>query len=82
MSPSIVSNQWSPPGGDVPGDRERPTPLMRLRRAIRQRHYSRRTEETYVGWVKRFVAFHGRRHPAELGAAEVSSFLSHLASQR
>ena len=34
------------------------------------------------GWVKRFVAFHGRRHPAELGAAEVSSFLSHLASDR
>jgi integron integrase len=55
---------------------------MRLRQAIRQRHYSRRTEETYVGWVKRFVAFHGRRHPAELGAAEVSSFLSHLASDR
>jgi len=55
---------------------------MRLRQAIRQRHYSRRTEETYVGWVKRFVAFHGRRHPAELGAVEVSSFLSHLASDR
>ena len=82
MSRSIVSNQRSSPGGEVPGERKAPTLLMRLRQAIRQRHYSRRTEETYVGWVKRFVAFHGRRHPAELGAAEVSSFLSHLASDR
>ncbi len=82
MSRSIVSNQRSAPGGEVLGERKGPTLLMRLRQAIRQRHYSRRTEETYVGWVKRFVAFHGRRHPAELGAAEVSSFLSHLASDR
>ncbi len=82
MSPSIVSHQWSSAGGDVAGDRKGPTLLVRLRRAIRQRHYSRRTEETYVGWVKRFVIFHGRRHPAELGAAEVSSFLSHLATDR
>ncbi len=82
MSRSIVSNQRSSPGGEVPGERKAPTLLMRLRQAIRQRHYSRRTEETYVGWVKRFVAFHGRRHPAELGAVEVSSFLSHLASDR
>ncbi|MCH7475546.1 MAG: phage integrase N-terminal SAM-like domain-containing protein, partial [Gemmatimonadetes bacterium] len=80
MSRSIVFDQRSAPGGEVPGERKGPTLLMRLRQAIRQRHYSRRTEETYVGWVKRFVAFHGRRHPAELGAAEVSSFLSHLAS--
>lgn len=82
MSHSIVSNQRSSPGGEVHGERKAPTLLMRLRQAIRQRHYSRRTEKTYVGWVKRFVAFHGRRHPAELGAAEVSSFLSHLASDR
>ena len=67
MSRSIVFSQRSAPGGEVPGERKGPTLLMRLRQAIRQRHYSRRTEETYVGWVKRFVAFHGRRHPAELG---------------
>ena len=44
--------------------------------------YSRRTEDVYVRWVKRFVAFHGRRHPRELAEAEISAFLSHLAEQR
>jgi site-specific recombinase XerD len=43
------------------------------------RHYSLRTEKVYVGWIRRFVLFHGKRHPAEMGAEEVSSFLSHLA---
>jgi integron integrase len=47
--------------------------------AIRFRHYSRRTEEVYVQWVRRFVKYCGMRHPRELGAAEVSSFLSSLA---
>ena len=50
--------------------------------AIRARHYSRRTGEAYWHWVRRFVFFHGRRHPRELGAAEVSAFLSSLATQR
>ena len=43
------------------------------------RHYSGRTEEAYVLWVRRFVAFHGRRHPAELGEVEISAFLTDLA---
>jgi integron integrase len=46
---------------------------------VRTRHYSRRTEEAYLGWVKRFILFHGKRHPAALGADEVNAFLSHLA---
>jgi site-specific recombinase XerD len=45
------------------------------------RHYSRRTEQAYVSWVRRFVLFHGKRHPRDLGQAEVTAFLSSLASQ-
>ena len=47
--------------------------------AIRVRHYSIRTEQAYVGWVRRFFVFHGKRHPAEMGVAEVGDFLTHLA---
>lgn len=45
------------------------------------RHYSDRTVEAYVGWVRRFVMFHGRQHPAGLGASHIAQFLSHLAEQ-
>jgi site-specific recombinase XerD len=50
-----------------------------VREEIRKRHYSRRTEKTYVGWIRRFILFHGKRHPSELGEADVSRYLSHLA---
>jgi integron integrase len=53
-----------------------------LRHAIRVRHYSIRTEEAYVDWARRFIRFHGRRHPRELGASEVAAFLTHLAVDR
>jgi len=53
--------------------------LDRVREAVRVRHMSLRTEEAYVLWVRRFVRFHGTRHPAEMGAPEVQAFLSHLA---
>ena len=53
--------------------------LDRVRARARLRHFSLRTEQAYVGWVRRFVLFHGKRHPAEMGAPEVVSFLSHLA---
>src|SRR3954464_7873568 len=53
--------------------------LRKLREAIRVRHYSIRTEEAYVQWVKRFIVFHGKRHPSEMGEAEVATFLTHLA---
>jgi integron integrase len=58
-----------------------PRLLDRLREAIRMRHYSRRTEKAYVGWVRRYVVFHGKRHPSLLGKDEASAFLSHLATQ-
>lgn len=59
-----------------------PRLLDRVRDAIRRLHYSERTEETYVHWIKRFIYFSGKRHPAELGADEVTAFLNHLARER
>jgi integron integrase len=56
--------------------------IERLREAIRSRHYSRRTEAAYWYWIRYFIFFHGKRHPAEMGAAEVSAFLSWLATER
>lgn len=56
--------------------------IPRLRAAIRVKHYSPRTEKTYVGWVKRFVRFHGVRHPAKMGEPEITAFLSELATRR
>jgi len=57
----------------------RPRLLDRVREAIRARHYSRRTEKAYVGWIKRYIFFHDKRHPAEMGGAEVTRFLTTLA---
>jgi len=59
-----------------------PKLLVQLRRALRLRHYSRRTEQAYVHWVRRFVVFSRMRHPAELGDAEISAFLTDLAVRR
>ena len=59
-----------------------PTLLQRLKEAIRTRHYSPRTEEAYVWWVRRFVRFCGRRHPREVGERDVTRFLSSLAVDR
>jgi len=57
-----------------------PKLLDRVREAIRTRHYSHRTEEAYVAWIRRFIVFHGKRHPRDLGAAEVSAFVLSLAA--
>jgi integron integrase len=53
--------------------------LDQVRAAIRARHYSRRTERAYVGWIRRFIVSSGRRHPAKMGCSEVTSFLTALA---
>ena len=66
------------PGAPPPSPRF----LDRLRQALRARHYSPRTERVYVGWVRRFIVFHGKRHPSEMGADEVTRYLSHLATDR
>jgi integron integrase len=65
--------------GDVPPP---PRLLDQLRRAIRLRHYSIRTEDSYVAWARRFILFHAKRHPKDMGACEVESFLTHLAAER
>src|SRR5699024_4700345 len=49
---------------------------------LRTRHYSLRTEKTYVAWIRRFILFHGKRHPRQMGKAEVETFLSYLAVER
>ena len=60
----------------------KPRLFEQVRNRLRTLHYSYRTEQQYLGWVRRFVLFHHRRHPAELGAPEVEAFLSHLAVDR
>jgi site-specific recombinase XerD len=59
-----------------------PKLLDQLRRCIRDKHYSLRTEDAYVYWARWFIRFHGLRHPAEMGTAEVQAFLSYLANDR
>lgn len=64
-------------------DQTRPQRFLdQLRECLRVRHYSLRTEEAYVDWVRRFIHFHGKRHPKEMGAPEVQAFLNYLAVER
>ena len=56
--------------------------LDQVRERIRYCHYSLRTEQAYVFWVRRFIRFHQLRHPRQMGAAEVEAFLTHLATDR
>ena len=59
---------------------KRPRKLLdHVRDVLRVNHYSRRTEEAYTGWIRRFILYHGKKHPAEMGALEVELFLTHLA---
>ena len=68
---------------EVPAAESRPLRLLdQVREAIRYRHYSYRTEQAYVEWVRRYVLFHGKRHPSEMAEAEVVAFLTHLATER
>jgi integron integrase len=60
----------------------KPRLLDQVRSQLRLRHYSYRTEQQYVAWIKRFILFHGKRHPASMGAPELESFLSYLAVER
>lgn len=62
--------------------RRAPKLLDRVRHVIRAKHYSRRTESAYVDWIRRFIIFHQKRHPSEMGATEISTFLTWLATNR
>lgn len=67
---------------EAPAPSQPPKLLHRMRDHLRTRHYSIRTEAAYLDWVRRFILFHGKRHPADMGAAEVAAFLTHLAVER
>ena len=61
---------------------DKPRLLDQVRDVIRLRHYSLRTEETYIQWIKRFILFHGKRHPLQMGEQEITAFLTHLAVEK
>ena len=67
-----------PPAGQT----QKPKLLERVRMVIRSRNLSPRTEEAYVGWIRKYILFHAKRHPADLGEAEIAGFLSSLATER
>jgi len=81
MRPNVRSQppESSPLPGSGPGS---PGLLARLRERIRYPHYSLRTEQAYVYWVRAFVRYHGMRHPRDLGQLEVERFLAHPANER
>lgn len=68
------------PAEPTPG-RHQPRLLDQVRRACRARQFSRRTEEAYTGWIRRYVLFHGKRHPADLNGHAAGAFLAHLANE-
>src|SRR4030095_12733633 len=64
----------------VPAHPHKPKFLEEVRRALRLRHYSIRTERAYLDWIRQFILFHGKRHPEDMGEVEVSACVSHLAA--
>jgi integrase len=82
LTPSAFANVPAAPWLVREAGQSSPRPprlLDRVREANRLRHGSRSTEKSYVGWIRRFILFHDKRHPAEMGASEVAQFLSSLA---
>jgi hypothetical protein len=71
-------------GNESPDRNETAKPkfLEQVRIILRTRHYSLRTEEAYLGWIRRFILFHGKRHPQEMGGTDVAAFLNYLAGER
>ena len=61
---------------------KQPRLLDRVRNALRVRHYSLRTEEAYINWIKRYIYFHNKKHPESLGEKEIAGFLSYLATEK
>src|SRR5438132_6955986 len=67
---------------DANAENRAPKLLDRVRHAIRTKHYNRRTETAYIDWIRRYIVFHGKWHPSEMGAPEITSFLTWLATDR
>jgi integrase-like protein len=75
----VTMGEAARPGAAEVVDAPKPRLLDRVRAAIKTRHYSRRTQSAYVAWIRRYIVFHGRRHPAEMAAPEITRFLTALA---
>jgi Phage integrase, N-terminal SAM-like domain len=56
--------------------------LDRVRDTLRLKHYSTRTEKTYIEWIKRYILFHQKRHPKDMASPEIEAFIAHLAVER
>ena len=69
-------------GAAAPNHPPEPKLLDRVRESVRVRHYSRRTEEAYVTWIRRFIVFHGKKHPSGMGGVEIARYLTYLAVER
>jgi len=70
----------APPNFPVKSTTTNPPKLLdQVRDKLRVKHYSIRTEQTYLDWIKRYIYFHGKRHPKDLGARDIEAFLTHLA---
>jgi integrase len=67
---------------DTPGSAPAPRLMEQVHAALAARHYSPRTMRAYTGWIRRYIRFHGRRHPREMGEPELTAFLSYLATHR
>ena len=65
-----------------PSEQSKRRLLDQVRHEVRVRHMARSTEKAYVDWIRRFILFHRKRHPRDMGKAEVSSFLTHLAVEK
>jgi integron integrase len=73
----IIGNR----GNNIPNDKH-PKLLNQVQNRIRCKHYSIRTEQSYIDWIKRFILYHGKRHPADMGEVEISDFLTYLAVKK
>jgi integron integrase len=79
---SVINNMTRRPPKNKTAVQKKPKLLDQVRMACRTRHLSLHTEKAYVGWIERFVRFHGLRHPTTMGVADVRAFLTHLAVDR
>jgi hypothetical protein len=68
--------------GNDAGSTRAPRLLQQVSDTIRYHHYSKRTEEAYIQWIRRFIYFHNKQHPRDMGAEQVKAFLTHLAVDR
>jgi len=78
-APKLTAGRGKQSGDRSDSNSPKPRLLDQVRQALNARHYSYRTEQAYVQWIKRFIFFHGKRHPAEMAEPEINAFLTHLA---